>query len=172
MRTTDIGQISRRKKPTIGNSTMSHKAVRIIRLSLWFLLTIVIACHGLTSVASEPPATHSTDASEQSTATDAATWQQMLLFTCGELRHRGIKRTSHADRVGPLTPTAIESTTGVVGQTRISDFIVPHNHLAKSAPRSVADQQAVNQKHAKIFSENRYPSATQCKTCHPGHYRE
>ena len=151
---------------------MNHRAVRIIRLSLWFFFAITIACHGLTSVANEPTATHSTDASETSTANDAATWQQMLLFTCGELRQRGIKSTRHADTAGLLTPAPIESTTGATEQTRISDFIVPHNHLAKTAPHSVADQQVVNQKHAKIFSGNRYPSAAQCKTCHPGHYRE
>jgi nitrate/TMAO reductase-like tetraheme cytochrome c subunit len=30
----------------------------------------------------------------------------------------------------------------------------------------------VYDKHARLFKENKFPSAAECRTCHPGHYRE
>ena len=38
--------------------------------------------------------------------------------------------------------------------------------------RSFAAQDEAEQLHQDLFKEARFPSATTCKTCHPGHYRE
>ena len=35
-----------------------------------------------------------------------------------------------------------------------------------------AAQESAEEAHEALFLENRFPSATTCKTCHPDHYRE
>ncbi|HSR51801.1 MAG TPA: multiheme c-type cytochrome [Acidobacteriota bacterium] len=39
-------------------------------------------------------------------------------------------------------------------------------------PRVLAFQDEAEQHHLDLFKEQRFPSATTCKTCHPDHYRE
>ncbi len=40
------------------------------------------------------------------------------------------------------------------------------------APAVLAQEESAGAAHEALFSEDRFPSATTCKTCHPDHYRE
>ena len=43
---------------------------------------------------------------------------------------------------------------------------------ALGAPDKAPSAIDPGEEHRKLFEKTRYPSATACKTCHPGHYRE
>ena len=43
---------------------------------------------------------------------------------------------------------------------------------AIAAPKDAPAAIDAGEEHRKLFEKTRYPSATACKTCHPGHYRE
>ncbi len=47
--------------------------------------------------------------------------------------------------------------------------------LLESRPAGTSDlvaEPSADDEHARLYAENRYPSAAQCKSCHPDHYRE
>ncbi len=49
---------------------------------------------------------------------------------------------------------------------------VTDSHQEIVGDREVVLQQAIDQAHAECFEDNCFPSAKQCATCHPQHYRE
>ncbi len=75
-------------------------------------------------------------------------------------------------RTGPALALVFVLLLGT-GAARAGDDLLTGDHAAEpAAPEAAPIAEGAAKAHDKLFAENRFPSATVCRTCHPDQYRE